>query len=50
MEQTKIYQDNTFGLRTLHESGRIDRQVIDGVHLMFRDDHIKEMFVPALLK
>lgn len=25
MEQTKIYKDNTFGLRTLHETGRIDR-------------------------
>ena len=40
MEQTTIYQQNTFGLRTLNESGRIDRQVIDGVHLMFRNEHI----------
>lgn len=50
MEQTKIYQANTFGLKTLHETGRIERQVIDGVHLMFRNDHIQEIFVPALLK
>jgi palmitoyl-protein thioesterase len=25
MEKTQIYLDNTFGLRTLHETGRIDR-------------------------
>lgn len=40
MEQTQIYKMNTFGLKTLHDTGRIQREVIDGVHLMFRDDHI----------
>jgi len=33
MEETRIYKENTFGLRTLSEEGRIEKQEIDGVHL-----------------
>lgn len=50
MTETRIYRENTFGLKTLYEQGRIEWKEIDGVHLMFRNDHIKDMFVPALLK
>ena len=40
MEKTAIYQNNTFGLKTLNESGRIKRLIIEGVHLEFKDKHI----------
>ena len=49
MEETIIFKDNTFGLRTLYETGRITKKKIDGAHLDFRENHIKEIFIPALL-
>jgi hypothetical protein len=37
MEETIIYQENTFGLRTLDETGRITKKKIDGAHLDFTE-------------
>jgi palmitoyl-protein thioesterase len=45
MEETKIYKENKFGLKTLNDQSRIAREEIDGVHLMFRNDHIQDIFV-----
>lgn len=35
MEETKIYKQNTFGLRTLDEEGRLFKEQIDGEHLEY---------------
>jgi len=40
MEKTQIYTDNTFGLKTLDETGRIQKELINGVHLQFTNDDI----------
>ena len=45
MEETKLYKENKFGLKTLNEQERIGREEIDGVHLMFRNDHIQDIFI-----
>lgn len=50
MEETDIYINNRFGLRHLDEQGRIEKKEIEGYHLHFRDEHIKEIFAVALLK
>ena len=50
MEQTQIYVKNTFGLKTLDESGRLEKFVIDGVHLEFKQNHIQNIMVKALQK
>jgi hypothetical protein len=49
MEETLIFKENTFGLRTLAETGRITKHQIDGAHLDFREHHVKEVFIPGLL-
>jgi hypothetical protein len=33
MEETKVFEQNTFGLKTLYNEGRIGRDTIDGWHL-----------------
>jgi len=33
MEETAIYKDNTFGLKTLDDASRIQKVEIEGVHL-----------------
>lgn len=38
MEETTIYTQNTFGLKTLNEQGRISRKEIEGLHLQFNND------------
>ena len=40
MEKTRIYKDNLFGLKTLDETGRISKHVIEGAHLQFLSEHI----------
>ena len=49
MHETQIYIDNTFGLKTLDETGRITKKSIEGAHLDWKDDDIKNIFVPGLL-
>lgn len=48
MYETQIYKDNSFGLKTLDETGRITKKEIGGAHLDWKDDDIKNIFVPAL--
>ena len=33
MEETRIFKENTFGLKTLFDQSRIEKKEIDGVHL-----------------
>ena len=33
MEQTQLYLQDLFGLRTIDVTGRLEKQIIDGVHL-----------------
>jgi hypothetical protein len=33
MEETTIYKENTFGLKTLHDQVRIFKHSVDGEHL-----------------
>jgi len=35
MEETVIYKENLFGLKTLADEKRIDKKEIPGVHLQF---------------
>ena len=49
MHETQIYIENTFGLKTLDETGRITKKTIPGAHLDWKDEHIKNIFVPGLL-
>jgi palmitoyl-protein thioesterase len=50
MEETRLYKENLFGLKTLDEEGRILRKEIDGLHLQFVNEHIQEVFVTGLNK
>ena len=50
MEETEIYKNNLFGLKTLDNEFRLSRQEIDGLHLQFNNDHIKDIFVSGLMK
>ena len=50
MEETEIYKSNLFGLKTLDTEKRITKKEINGLHLQFDNDHIKEIFVEGLLK
>ncbi|OBA21380.1 alpha/beta-hydrolase, partial [Metschnikowia bicuspidata var. bicuspidata NRRL YB-4993] len=38
MTGTRVYRDNLFGLRTLHEAGRIEFHTVDDEHMQFSDD------------
>jgi len=38
MEETRIFKENLFGLKTLNDEGRLEKKEIDGVHLQFRND------------
>jgi len=48
MENTRAYKEDLFGLRTLHQQGRIGRHEIDGEHLEYGTDVIRDIFVPVL--
>jgi len=50
MEETAIYRNNTFGLKTLDESGRLEKIAIAGVHLEFKPTDVSEGMVVALRK
>ena len=50
MEQTSIFKDDKFGLKSLADEGRIEKKEIEGVHLQYKDHHINEIFVPALIR
>ena len=50
MEETYIYKENTFGLKTLHEQERIFKHSKDGEHLAYGPDYIQEIIVPALMR
>lgn len=45
MRETRIFKENTFGLKTLADESRLEKYEIDGVHLQFRNDHIADIFV-----
>lgn len=48
MEETRVYQDDLFGLKTLKESGRLEVCVVEGIsHLQFRDN--KKMLTRCIL-
>jgi palmitoyl-protein thioesterase len=40
MEETRIFKENTFGLKTLYDQGRVFKGEIDGVHLEMSNDNI----------
>jgi hypothetical protein len=40
MEETALFKDNLFGLKTLADQGRIEKKEIDGVHIEFNNKHI----------
>ena len=50
MEETQIYKDNTFGLRTLAEQQRIFKHQVEGEHLQYGPEYLQSTIVPALLR
>lgn len=50
MEETKIYKDNTFGLKTLHRQERIFKHEVQGEHLQYGPEYLQNTIVPALLR
>ena len=50
MEDTKIFKENTFGLKTLFDQGRLFKGEIDGVHLEISNENIQKVLVPGLLR
>ena len=50
MEETTIYKDNTFGLKTLQEQVRIFKHSVDGEHLQYGPEYIQQTIVPALMR
>ena len=50
MEDTAIYQDNKFGLKTLHEQERIFKHSVEGEHLQYGPEYIQMTIVPALMR
>lgn len=50
MEDTDLYKQNKFGLKTINEQGRIFKHEIDGEHLEYGTDIIADVFVKALLR
>lgn len=40
MEETAIYKENKFGLKTLNDQKRVVKVEIDGLHLQFVNEHI----------
>ena len=50
MEDTFIYKENTFGLKTLHEQERIFKHEKGGEHLDYGVDYIHETIVPSLMR
>ena len=49
MEDQDIYKNDTFGLKTMNESGKIKVVTIDGDHLRFSKEDITNTFVPFLI-
>jgi palmitoyl-protein thioesterase len=49
MEETTLYKENTLGLKTLKESGRLTTLEWPGEHLQFTMEQIKDVIVPFLL-
>lgn len=50
MEDSIVYKEDLIGLKKLHDDNKIKRELIDGVHLMFNNDHIMDIFVEKGLK
>ena len=48
MEDQPIYLNDTFGLKTQNEAGKIKKVMIDGEHLQFTKADISNIFVPFL--
>ena len=49
MEDQDVYKNDTFGLRTLNEAGKIQKAEIVGNHLQFTDEDVSKIFVPFLV-
>lgn len=50
MEQTEIYEKDTFGLKTLDQEGRVFKYQKNGEHLEYGPIYIQKVIVPALLR
>jgi palmitoyl-protein thioesterase len=48
MEQQPLYINDTFGLKTMNEAGKVKKIYIDGDHLQFSNSDITNTFVPFL--
>lgn len=43
MTNTRVYRENLFGLRTLHEAQKIDFYTVEGEHMRFTDAFLKQI-------
>jgi len=50
MEDTRIYKEDLFGLKTLDKEGRVAKVEFQGWHLISTPNELREVMVPALLK
>lgn len=48
MEQTKLYQEDYIGLKTLDQSKKITKVELPGGHLRFTDEDVQKTFIPFL--
>ena len=49
MEDQDIYTNDTFGLKTMNESGKVKVVLVEGDHLQFSKADISNTFVPFLI-
>jgi len=50
MKDTKLYKEDSIGLRTLDEEGKMFLVSIDAEHLYMHDSDITGTFIPFLFK
>lgn len=50
LEESDFYKNDNIGLKTLNEAGKITFSKIEGDHLQFTTQYIKETVIPFLMK
>eukprot|EP00331_Platyophrya_macrostoma_P025641 CAMPEP_0176439920 /NCGR_PEP_ID=MMETSP0127-20121128/20253_1 /TAXON_ID=938130 /ORGANISM="Platyophrya macrostoma, Strain WH" /LENGTH=220 /DNA_ID=CAMNT_0017824327 /DNA_START=239 /DNA_END=901 /DNA_ORIENTATION=- len=48
MNQTKLYQEDYIGLKSLDQSGKVTKIALPGAHLRFTESDIENTFIPFL--
>ena len=50
MEESVLYKNDTLGLKTLDESGRLFKLATDGDHLQFKEEWFLENIVSKFIR